>query len=585
MNIKIHIHPQNRSISAKKNEILSDVLVKAGIPLSTYCDKKGLCGKCFVAIIKGTYPPASTKESLLIQTKKLHNNYRLACQFKVTEDISILVPEKSILKNIVTLETGISTSVHLDPAVKKYFFQIKGKVISTPQALFEHLKSELKIKELIIPSAITKKAMGFLQKTSPDVTVSLYDENELLNLESGDTTENNYGLAVDIGTTTVVSELIDLNSGRSLDTATALNGQVQFGADVISRIGHAYSGPDQQEELRTSIVKTLNSMIHSLCSLNHVDPQNIYEVVVAGNTVMNHLFLGKPVHTLAVAPFTPSFTLLPPISASDLGLNIYELSKAYISPNIKSFVGGDISAGLIASDFASRKGTHLFVDLGTNGEIVLKTRDRIITTSAAAGPAFEGMNLSSGMLALPGAIHKAEFREKLQLTTIQDQPARGICGTGLIDLLSIFLKQGKFLPSGKIQDGSKTIPVTGTIGLTQKDIREVQLAIAAIKTGIQLMLEENNLNAADLDGLLIAGAFGTYMNIQNAMFIGLLPTMPADKIIYVGNAALAGAKAMLVSRPIRKETESLVKNIEFISLAEKTSFQDVFLNALEFHSM
>jgi len=575
MSYKIHIVPQNRIIEAENNEILSDVLIKAGIPLSTYCNKKGLCRKCYVKVMSGAYPPLSD----------LEKDYRLACQFRVTEDISIMIPEKSLLRDIVTLKTGISMSVRIDPAVKKYLFHIKGENISTPQTLFDHIKSEMQIKELFIPDSITEKAESLLHKTPLGISAVLYKDKELLNLESGDTTEKNYGLAVDIGTTTVVIELINLNTGKTLDSVTALNGQVQFGSDVISRISHAYSGPKQQKELQKAIVKTLNQMIVPLLNRNHIDSHNIYEVVAAGNTVMNHLFLGKPVHTLAVSPFTPSFTSLPPVPASSLGLKINDSTKVYISPNIKSFVGGDISAGLIASDFSSGSGSHLFVDLGTNGEIVLKVQDKIFATSTAAGPAFEGMNLSSGMLALPGAIHKAEFKEGLNLYTIDDQPAAGICGTGLIDLLSVFLKQGNILSSGKIADSKKEIKITGSIIITQKDIRDMQLATAAIKTGIQLMLEENNLDTTELDSLLIAGAFGNYMNIQNAMLIGLLPCLTLDKIVYIGNASLAGAKAMLISDAIRKKTEALVKEIQFISLAERASFQDKFIKALEFQSI
>jgi len=575
MSHKIHIAPQNKVIKAEKNEILSDVLIKAGIPLSTYCNKKGLCGKCLIKIMSGSYPPLSD----------LEKDYRLACQFRVTEDISILIPEKSLLRDIATLKTGISMSVRIDPAVKKYFFHIKGKNISTPQTFFEYIKSEMQIKELIVPDSITENAERLLHKTPFGITAVFYEEKELLDLESGDTTEKSYGLAVDIGTTTVDLELIDLNTGKTLGYVTALNGQVRFGADIISRISHAYSGPKQQEELQKAIVSTLNQMIGPLLTRNHIDPHDINEVVAAGNTVMNHLFLGKPVHTLAVSPFTPSFTSLPPVPASSLGLKINDSTRVYISPNIKSFVGGDISAGLIASDFSSRSGSHLFIDLGTNGEIVLKIQDKIFATSTAAGPAFEGMNLSSGMLALPGAIYKAEFKEGLNLYTIDDQPAVGICGTGLIDLLSVFLRQGNILSSGKIANSKKEIQVTGSIVITQKDIRDLQLATAAIKTGIQLMLEENNLDRTELDGLLIAGAFGTYMNIQNAMLIGLLPCLTTDKIVYVGNASLAGAKAMLISDPIRKKTETLVKEIRFISLAERASFQDKFLKALEFQSI
>jgi uncharacterized 2Fe-2S/4Fe-4S cluster protein (DUF4445 family) len=256
----------------------------------------------------------------------------------------------------------------------------------------------------------------------------------------------------------------------------------------------------------------------------------------------------------------------------------------YISPNIKSFVGGDISAGLIASDLAHKKGTYLFIDLGTNGEIVLKTEKEIIVTSTAAGPAFEGMRISCGMLALPGAIYKAKHVDKLQTFTLGKKPAKGICGTGLIDLIAIFLETGKLSSNGRINGRQKKIIIKDKVHISQNDVREMQLACAAVKTGIKMMLEEHHLTSDQLDGIYIAGAFGNYLNIKNGMKIGLLPQIDEEKIIFVGNAALAGAKTLLLSVTSRNSVENLVRKIRFVSLASRPSFQKKFVDALEFSS-
>jgi uncharacterized 2Fe-2S/4Fe-4S cluster protein (DUF4445 family) len=290
-----------------------------------------------------------------------------------------------------------------------------------------------------------------------------------------------------------------------------------------------------------------------------------------------------PVKSLAVAPFSSVFTCLSPLPSADSGFKINSCGKVYIAPNIKSFVGGDISAGLIASDLANRKGNYLFIDLGTNGEIVLKTKDEFVVTSTAAGPAFEGMNISCGTLASPGAIYKAEYENRLALFTIGHKRATGVCGTGLIDLLAIFLDTGKISTKGKINDKTKKIPLNGSIYINQKDVREMQLAVAAIKTGIRMILKEFHLNKEKLDGIYIAGAFGNYLNIKNSMKIGLLPQIDEDKVIFIGNSSLAGAKALLLSKPAREKIDSLVRKMRYFSLASHSLFQKYFIEALEFH--
>jgi uncharacterized 2Fe-2S/4Fe-4S cluster protein (DUF4445 family) len=270
--------------------------------------------------------------------------------------------------------------------------------------------------------------------------------------------------------------------------------------------------------------------------------------------------------------------------AKDLGFPINKRGKVYISPNIKSFVGGDISAGLIATGLDRKKGNHLFIDLGTNGEVVLKTEEKLAATSTAAGPAFEGINIQCGMPALPGAIYKASRGKPLKISTINDIPARGICGTGLIDLTSLFLENGQITPEGRLIAQSKKIQITDKIYLHQKDIREIQLAIGAVKTGIQMMMEKFNLKKKDLDGIFIAGAFGNYLNISNSMKVGLLPHVETEKIHFIGNGSLAGAKALLLSSPARDKIETLVKHIRFISLAMDPSFQKKFIASLRFNA-
>ncbi|MEE8377286.1 MAG: ASKHA domain-containing protein, partial [Candidatus Aminicenantaceae bacterium] len=286
----------------------------------------------------------------------------------------------------------------------------------------------------------------------------------------------------------------------------------------------------------------------------------------------------------AQTPFNAMFTSLPELSAATHGFSIHPHGKLFIVPNIRSFVGGDISAGLIALNLLNKKGNHLFIDLGTNGEIVLKTDTGSVATSTAAGPAFEGMNISCGMLALPGAIYKIENTIPLKIETIQDQSALGLCGTGLIDAAAVALKQELLSHKGKILDESGKITLTKEISLTQKDIRELQLAVAAVRSGIRMIMEKKSLSLDLLDGIFIAGAFGNYLNIPNSIQIGLLPAIQEEKIHFVGNSSIAGAKALLISAPLRAEANALSKKIEFLSLATNVQFQEYFVDSLEFPS-
>jgi len=565
-----------------EGDSLAEKIEEAGIPLSTYCRKRGVCGKCFVEIVRGDIPPPTEKESLLMRQKKMPARSRLSCLYKIRGSLAVKIPRGSLFRETNILTTGLRMSVVVNPPVKKYLLKVLSPRILNPASALELVEEGLKRKGLRVPLPLLRKLPALLQDTQGRLTAVIFDEEEILALEAGDTTGKNYGIAIDLGTTTVVVELVDLQTGATVDLATALNSQSRFGSDVVSRISHAFLSDQNLEDLRLSIVRQLNSLIHEMGERNHIPKSSLYEVVVAGNTTMNHLLLGLPVKTLAVAPFNAVFSSLDEFPAIELGLELNEQAKAFIVPNIKSFVGGDISAGILASDLARRPGNFVFIDLGTNGEIVLKKGKSLWATSTAAGPAFEGMNISSGMLALPGAIYKAELGKKLDVFTIGDRAPIGICGTGLIDLLALFKKKGDITPQGKIVPASRILPVTEGITITQKDVREVQLAIAAVKTGVRMMLEKGGLDPEDLDGILIAGAFGNYLNVRNSQAIGLLPAIARKKIVFIGNASLSGAKELLLSSPSRKFLKKMIKSVTHVSLAADPEFQKKFIESLEF---
>jgi len=580
----IRILSHGRTITAEKKEILAEKIREAGIPLNLYCNKRGLCGKCFVEIVAGRRPDAGDRERFWLEEKGLDPAHRLSCQYEIDGDLEINVPVSSTHEDVPILPSIPHSFVSPNPAVRKYYLELGKPEISSPDSLFERILSGLGLEHMKIQPEILRELALTLEKAGYRTTVVVHLEKEVLAVEPGKTLDRNFGLAIDVGTTTLVMELVDVESGKVLDLEAALNSQSARGADVISRITYALADKKNTQELRGLALETLNQMIRRLLVRNRIPAASVYETVVSGNTAMNHLLLGVPLDTLARAPYHAVFSCLPALEAKDVGLGIYPRGKVYVAPNIKSFVGGDISSGLLASGLADRSGNYLFIDLGTNGEIVLKTGEGLMATSTAAGPAFEGMNISCGLPALPGAVYKAEDTGALRVFTIGNRPPLGVCGTGLIDLAAVFLERGEIAPGGAIRNTGKTLAVAADIALTQDDIRQLQLACAAIKSGIQLMLKSADLSIQKLDGIYIAGAFGNYLNVKNTMAIGLLPSVEEGKIVFIGNSSLAGARLLLLAKEERAKVESLVGKIRYLSLASDPEFQDHFIQGLEFKS-
>lgn len=585
MNRTLKIMPEGLVIKVPFGRKLSDVLEEAGIRLSLYCGGRAMCGKCFVEIVRGDLPEPNEEERVLLARRHLPPNHRLACRYRVEGDLVVRVPAGSRLPEMPVLSRGLGRTLVLDPAVRKIRLTRPTTDLTSPRAFLDSIAGRFSGSRL--PGSVkTLKELtriASVDTADTDMTAVLYQNREWISLEPGDTTGRNFGIAVDLGTTTVVVELIDLNGGTIVDSAAGLNAQVKFGADVVSRITAAFADPNKMEELRAAVVGGLNELITGLLQTNQVASETVYEAVVAGNTAMSHLFLGLPVATLAVSPYAALFSVLPALPADETGLAIHPRGRVYLAPNIQSFVGGDIAAGLTAIDLEHQDGNFLFIDLGTNGEIVIKKGRRFTTTSTAAGPAFEGMTISCGMLALPGAVYKARYRQDgLRLETIAGQPAKGVCGTGLIDIIAGALDGGLLSPQGHIRSPSKTIALTNGLALSQKDVREVQLAAAAVKTGIRMLLDENSMTTADLDGIYVAGAFGNYLNIPNSVKLGLLPRFDRSRIHFVGNSSLAGARALLLSRPERARCEILARKVRHVSLAKGADFQELFIEALEF---
>jgi uncharacterized 2Fe-2S/4Fe-4S cluster protein (DUF4445 family) len=586
MSIRVKILPEDRTVTVPAGRTLAEVLEQNGIRLSLYCGQRGMCGKCFVEIVRGELGDPDSVERRFIEGRKLPPRSRMSCRYRPAGDVVIRIPAASRLPEMPVFRTGIERRIFPDPAVRTIAVPLGDPGPSDDRFLLDRVRNGFPRGKPVIPAdvlrEIARRAAAEEAGASPVWTAALYEDRDIIDLEPGDTAGSAVGLAVDLGTTTMVAELVELDTGKVLGSAASVNPQTAFGADVVSRITAGYLAPDRVADMRDAVVAGLNILIGELARSSGRAADKIYEAVIAGNTAMNHLLLAMPVASLAVAPFAGLFSALPPLPARESGLGIHPRGRVYIAPNIRSFVGGDISAGLAATDLEHREGNHLFIDLGTNGEIVLKAGPDFTATSTAAGPAFEGMSISCGMLALPGAVHRADLHgEEISVRTIGGAPARGVCGTGLIDLLALALRKGLMTPAGHILDPSKRIPFAVDLALTQKDVREVQLAAAAVKTGMRMLLSSAGLDVTVLDGLIVAGAFGNELNIAHAVSIGLLPRIDRKKIQFVGNSSLAGARALLLSRAERARCERLASRIRHIGLAKDKEFQETYIESLE----
>jgi uncharacterized 2Fe-2S/4Fe-4S cluster protein (DUF4445 family) len=473
------------------------------------------------------------------------------------------------------------------------------------------LKKIKNISNLKISLQILKKIPILIRKADFKITVTICND-EIIDIESGNTAKKSYGIAFDIGTTTVVGYLIDLGSGEELSAIAKTNPQVIHGDDVISRIGFAQQPKGGLEKLQKEAVNTLNEIIRETTQKAKIDKCNIYEAVIVGNTCMHHLFLGLNPINLASSPYIPIIKESLSLKVKDIpGLSLNPAANIYMLPNISAFVGADILAGILSTSMWREDKTILLVDLGTNGEVVLGSKGEFWACSAAAGPAFEGSRISSGMRAAEGAIDKVKIDNKfITYKVIEDGKVRGICGSGLIDLIAELLKLGLINKSGKFidreegnselseeirkriikeQKGNKFLLVKGKetenekpIYLTQRDIREVQLAKAAIFAGIKILLKEVNIPLRDIQEIFLAGAFGNFIDKKSAIRIGLLPNLSLKKIESVGNAAGRGAEITLCSKKMREVSEEISKKVKYVELSSRPDFQEEFIKAMIF---
>jgi uncharacterized 2Fe-2S/4Fe-4S cluster protein (DUF4445 family) len=578
-----------------------------GIAIDSTCGGHGTCKKCKIRVIDGTVP-VTPLDVRAFTPGELRGGWRLACRVLAEADARVEVPPLVTRPKAATV--GVGRQVILRPAVQKRYLELDEPSLSDQMTDMERVLARIDDLELRVDLHALRSVGRVLRAADYKVTAVIVDD-VLIDVEPGDTSGRLFGIAFDLGTTTVVATLLDLSTGTPVAVDSMLNMQQPFGADVITRISAVMMDPAALGRLSGLAHETLAGLARSVCEQGEVDSREVYEVAVAGNATMTHLALGIDPEPLGVAPFIMSTRLLPEVLAADLGIGAHPRARAVVFPAFGAYAGGDITAGLLASGMDRDSRTRLFVDIGTNCEIVLGNRDWLLATAAPAGPAFEGAAIRCGMRAADGAIEVVSMTpETIELKVIGDAEPAGLCGSGLVDAVTSLVRLELLDSSGRLvpEDRAAVLApglaarltklgeervfvlhwlgepgdVSHSIYLSQRDVRELQFAKAAIATGWRILCEEAGLAPGDIQQVLLAGSFGSYLSPANAIRIGLVPSLPVMRVVSAGNVAGEGAKMALLSVRERAGGLALLEEVRYVELSDRADFNDRFVDQLAF---
>ena len=578
-----------------------------GIAIDSTCGGHGTCKKCRVKILDGS-APASPLDARAFSPDELRTGWRLACRVQTRSDLRIEVPPLVTRPKAATV--GVGRQVILRPAAQKRYLELDEPSLADQRTDIERVLASLDDLELRVDLPALRSVGRVLRTADYKVTAVVVDE-VLIAVQAGDTTSELYGIAFDLGTTTVVATLLDLSTGAPLAVASMLSKQQPFGADVITRISSIMMDPAAMGKLTGLAHDTLRELTADICAHAGVDPADVLEVAVAGNATMTHIALGIDPEPLGVAPFIMSTRHFPEVLAADFGLAVHPRARAVVFPSFGAYVGGDITAGLLASGMDRDSRTRLFIDIGTNCEIVLGNSAWLLATAAPAGPAFEGAAIRCGMRAADGAIEVVTMTaDSLGLKVIGDAAPAGLCGSGLVDAVAGLVSLGLLDPSGRLVSEEQALmiapglarrltrlgqervfvlhwlgepdDVEHSIYLSQRDVRELQFAKAAIATGWNILLEVAGLQPSDIQQVLLAGSFGSYLSPANAIRLGLVPRLPALRVVSAGNVAGEGAKIALLSMRERTGAQALLEEVRYVELSDRADFNDRFVEQLPF---
>ncbi len=598
---QVDFEPVGRRIRIREDECLLAAAQKAGVALAAVCGGVGVCKACQVRLVEGFLTPSQKVEQDVFSSEELAKGWRLACQAKPRSDVKIEIPPESMTTTQRLQMEGIVGDIPLDPVVKAVDLELPEPSLADLRADAERLVDSLS--EHGLPNAnfslpVLAQLSACIREQKWSARVLIRNQHQIVGIHQRSSVY--YGMAVDIGTTKMAAFLVDLTTGRTVAKQGVMNPQIAFGEDVVSRIAYANMDEENRLVLQQRLVGALNTLLERLCEQVGTAVTSVVDIVVVGNTAMHHLFAGLCVRQLGQAPYVAAVSKAIHFPARMIGLKTAPGADVYLPPNIAGYVGADHVAMLLASGAREKSGVTVALDIGTNTEISLSRGGSLVSCSCASGPAFEGAHIHAGMRAIPGAIERAQFYEgDWHLSTIDDSPPVGICGSGILDIVAELLKSGQIDMAGRFTEEAHDyldVEKGGAIRLLPKalagthqdilvlrgDIREIQLAKAAIRAGIDALLRETNTRPDEIDHFIIAGAFGTYLHLESAVAIGMFPHLPRERFHQIGNAAGAGAQMMLVSRQSRTDAEKILQNMSYIELTTDAGFMDSFVDVITF---
>jgi uncharacterized 2Fe-2S/4Fe-4S cluster protein (DUF4445 family) len=619
---------QPSGVRGKVNDgaTILDAARQLGAGLESVCGGRGSCGKCRIKIEEGYFPKYSLNSDIassetegqanekFLSRTQIRRGYRLACQTRVHGDIVVFIPEESRKGQQVVRKEATRRKITLRPAVRKYYVTLAPATLKGPLGDFERVKDELGkhhgLKDLTIDYPVLLTLQDAVRRGDWKVTVSVWMDKEIIGVAPGKV-DRGFGLAVDIGTTTVAGYLADLTTGEVVATDAMMNPQVAYGEDVMSRIGYAVKGKDGLKQLHRSVIKGLNEVAARAAARAGIRRADIIDMAVVGNTCMHHLFLNIDPRNLGRAPFVPAVHHSVNVKARDLGLRIAPGAYVHVLPNEAGFVGADNVGVLIAEEPYNQDEMLLIIDIGTNGELLLGNRKKLLSTSCATGPAFEGAEIRHGMRAAAGAIEKMKIdpaTKEVQFkvigseswnTEVENIGARGICGSGIFDVAAQLFLAGIIDKTGRFKTGiessrmrqtesgpefiiawARETAINHDIVICQKDIRAIQLAKGAMYAGARLLMKR--LGIDKIDKVVLAGAFGSYIDKESAAVIGLFPDCDLNNVYAVGNAAGDGARLALLDTTKREEADTVARQVEYVELTVEPEFNQTFTRSLIF---
>ena len=623
--IIIDFEPISRRIIYSKDISIFKILVELGISIRSICAGGGTCGKCKISIQDGNdyLTPFTAPEMQYLTIQEREKGFRLACQTFIDQSnlnlleslnkpqFRIFLPNKLLLEDFKILTDGKSGDIQLNPFIKKYYLEVKEPTLEDPLPDFERIEAALMVKipkmlktnKVAIDYDVLNTLPEILRENKHKITITLWNDT-IIACEPGNTEKENYGIAFDIGTTTIVGYLINLNNGKIYAVDSNLNSQTAFGEDVITRLTAIKEESKNLDNLNNAVINDLNNIILNTCRQANISPTQIYEATIVGNSVMHHIFLGLNPINIGLSPFIPVIQKGLNVKARKLNLNISKNGNVFTAPVIAGFIGADTIGVILSSNIDQEKELTLTIDIGTNGEIIIGNREILAVGSCAAGSALEGAHISDGMRAAAGAIDSINIDPnnlEVSYSTIRNKKPIGICGSGLVDAIAEMLKSKVITRSGTF---NKTITnherfikkdkfpefiiasreetsLNKEITITQNDIRQLQMAKAAFYSGTRLILNKLGTDLK-IQQIFLAGAFGSYINAKNAKFIGMIPDIQDENIHQIGNAAGIGAQHCLLNKDLRNKTQLLLDRIKYVEIAIEEGFQKEYAEAMYF---